>query len=311
MDPCILGRLTTSLWWLVSGTPPIAMDSTPKKKSLIRHVGRFSWKKRVELQPLRRALPGRDTAIGEKRFGKAYVSCALRGKNSKWGKLGDKDAAVLQLLIDPRQDDGFKLSELVLELSFAETDPQQAPSAGPASVVGATAIAQEPSLILLEPPSPKYLKGKTAVQHGSREILLQPEVGAGGVSIGGIGVKSTKDKDIERSWRFHSHWANNEFGLFTNAQWTWKAVAENPDIEDVGALFAGVILQHPGQPFYLTCKVSGKLVGLGKKLRYGTDEDRLYYTLVYPKLSQENLDKEAKQLQDDIVDLISRAAASK
>src|SRR5947209_9444969 len=94
----------------------------PKKRSLIRHSGWFSKQKSSEPRLVRQAHPGRDTAVGERSFGKAYVNCCLRG-NSKWGKFREKDAAVLQLLIDPRQDEGFKLRELVLELSFTEGDP--------------------------------------------------------------------------------------------------------------------------------------------------------------------------------------------
>lgn len=211
---------------------------------------------------------------------------------------------MLQLRIDPRQDEGFKLRELVLELSFTEGDPGlDATSCTPATA--------EPSLIILEPPSPKYLKGKTATQHVSRELIAQPQVGASGISVGGVGVRATKDKDIERSWRFQSHWANNELGFYTNAQWTWKAVAENPDIEDVGALFAGVIIQHPGRPFYLTCRVKGKLVNFGKMFRYGNDDERPYFTIINPKPSQQSIQKEAEELEKEIVDLIAHAAASK
>ena len=116
-----------------------------------------------------------------------------------------------------------------------------------ATVTAAAAATTEPLLVILEPPSPKYLKGKTNTQHSSREVRLQPEVNAGGVSVGGVGLKTTKDKDVERSWRFQSHWANNELGLYTNAQWAWKAVAENPDIEDVGALVCRDCPSHDSQ----------------------------------------------------------------
>lgn len=243
-------------------------------------------------------------AVGKRSWGKASVNCCLRGNNSKWGKFREKDAAVLQLLIDPSQDDGFKLRELVLELSFTEGDPRlETTSCSSGSV--------SPSLVILEPPSPKYLKGKAATQHLSHEVTAQPQVGAGGISVGGVGMRATRDRDIERSWRFHSHWDPNELGLYTNAQWTWKAVAENPDIEDVGALYAGVIIQHPGQPFYLTCKVNGKLVNFGKKFRYGNEEESPCFTLIHPKPSQESIQKEAEELEKEIIDLIARAAASK
>lgn len=290
----------------------LGMDA-PSRRGLMRHSGWFSKKKPKVLQPLRYAHPESDTAVGEGTFGKAYVNCALRGNKSKWGKLRDKDAAVFQLLIDPRQDAGYKLRELVLELSFAESDPRDPTSPTTGEVTTApTEVApapKEPCLLILEPPSPKDLRGKTATQHVSHEVLLQPHLGARGVSFGGAGPKKTHDNDIERAWRFQSHWANNELGLYTNAQWNWKTFSENPDIDDVGALYAGLILQHPGQPFYLTCKVSGKLVSLGKKFRYGNDGNRPYHTLIHPRPSQQNLQNDVDQLEDTIIELMSKPPA--
>jgi hypothetical protein len=52
----------------------------------------------------------------------------------------------------------------------------------------------------------------------SRELIAQPQVGAGGVTVDGLGVRDTKDKDIEHPWRFQSHWASNELGVLTDAQ---------------------------------------------------------------------------------------------
>lgn len=115
---------------------------------------------------MRQARPGSDVAVGERSFGKAYVNCALLGVDSKWEIFRDKDAADLQLLIDPRQDEGFKLRELVLELSFTECEPQLA-----ATSSTLTTTAAEPSLVILEPPSPKYLRAKSTTQHVSRELM--------------------------------------------------------------------------------------------------------------------------------------------
>jgi hypothetical protein len=72
-----------------------------------------------------------------------------------------------------------------------------------------------------------------------------------------------------------------------------------------------VVIQHPGQPFYITCKVNGKLVNLGRKYMYSNGVERLYYTCVHPQISQESIEKEAEGLESNIVGLISGAAASK
>jgi hypothetical protein len=70
-------------------------------------------------------------------------------------KFREKDAAVPQLLIDPRQDTGYKLRELTLEL-FTKGDPRL-------DATPCLSATVEPSLVILEPPSPRYLKGKTAI----------------------------------------------------------------------------------------------------------------------------------------------------
>jgi hypothetical protein len=97
--------------------------------------------------------------------------------------------------------------------------------------------------------------------------------------------------------------------MYTNSQWTWKAVAENPDIEDAGALYAGLVIQHPAQPFYITCKVHGKLVNLGRRYMFGDDDERHYYTCVHPQSSQESIQDEVKDLESEIVRLITEASA--
>lgn len=279
------------------------MDLNQRQTS-IRHSWWFSSKRPSLLSVVRHARPGSDMAVGEKSFGKAWVNCCLRGNNSKWGTLQGGNAAVLQLRVDPSQNPEYKLKELTLELAFSELDPR-------AKTSNTIVASPRPSLLILEPPSPKHLKGKASIQHLSQEILAQPQVGAGGFNIGGIGLKTTKDKEIERTWRFHSHWTNNASGHYTNAQWTWTAVSENPDIENVGALYLGVIIQHPNQPFYLTCKINGKLINLGKRFRYGKDDEQPFVTLIYPQQSQQDIEKEAQALENEIVALIEGEGASK
>ncbi|OAP57233.1 hypothetical protein AYL99_07971 [Fonsecaea erecta] len=279
------------------------MDPRPRQTA-IRHSWWFSSKQPPEQPVVRHAQPGSDIAVGERSFGKASVNCCLRGNKSKWGTLQGGNAAVLQLRVDPAQNPKYKLKELVLELDFSEMDPRVATS-------NTTAASAQPSLLILEPPSPKHLRGKALIQHLSQEFLAQPQVGAGGFSIGGIGLKSTKDKDIERSWRFHSHWTNNASGHYTSARWTWTAVSENPDIENVGALYLGIIIRHPNKPFYLTCKINGKLVNIGRRFRYGDDGEPSILTLVYPQTSQQSIEKEAKELENEIVALIEGEGASK
>jgi hypothetical protein len=211
---------------------------------------------------------------------------------------------VLQFLIDLRQDQGFKLSELVLELSFTETDPHiDATSYQPTSC--------GPSLNILRLPSPQNIKGGTVTQHASRELMAQPQIDVGGIGVGGIGVRVSIDRDIQRSWHFRSHRSDNGHPLYTNAQWIRQAPAENPDIEDIGALYTGVTIEHTGQPFYLTCRVEGKLAALQKRFRYWQAKKIPYFAVINPKPSQQSIQKGVEELEDEIIKLITRGAASK
>jgi hypothetical protein len=102
------------------------------------------------------------------------------------------------------------------------------------------------------------------------------------------------------------------------ATWTWKANRYNPQTEDVGSLYSGLVLQHPGQPFWIGCKIRGQLVRStkailnGLKFKYGhRDDEGPTFAKIQTQHSGEDLQGVVDKLDDQIVRLILAAAASK
>lgn len=244
----------------------------------------------------------RDVVVADMTFGKARVTCSLRGKHCTWGRLDEENGAVLQIVTDLDQENGFKLSQAILEVSFMEHDPAQ------------DHLSPTGKLCIPEIPSPRSLKGIASTQHVNFERVLNPNLPLpqGNFQVGS--VKSTKDLEIHRSWVYHSHRPPDQYNGLTIAKWNWEANRDNPEIEDVGQLHSGVVLQYPGGPFWVGCKVRGKLVSVWRRFKYGHREDELpKYTEIRTPSLQSNVDIQplADDLENKMIELNASAAAGK
>jgi hypothetical protein len=247
-----------------------------------------------------------DIELGSRHFGKVRVNCCLRGNYCKWGKYKDNDCVVLQLLTDPREESGFKLNNLTVELSFTEHDPN----------LGSVAPPNE-RLRLLEPPLPRYLRGGGTTQHRATEVNVQPQVTTGPTGVQAGQIRWTREGDVRDYWLYQSHWGGGQHGSFTVATWIWKANRYNPQPEDVSHLYSGVILRHPCQPFWVGCKIQGQLVRSTKAMLNGffkfghKDNERPKFTKLQTRQSSQDLQDDVNELDDQIVKLILDASASK
>lgn len=235
----------------------------------------------------------------------AIVNCCLRGNDCTWGKLNNQNAVVLQLLTDMAQESGFKLYSFTIELSFTEQHPAAlSPQDNPANI----------ALRILEPPSPKGLKGGETIHHLVTETSVQPEVSSGPTNLKAVQWKRRKERDIKASWYYRSHRLSDKHSSLTIAKWIWEANTDNPQIEDVCHLYAGLILQHPGQPFYVSCKIRGRLVrplqAFLQWFKFG-DDDAPIVTEILTHESDEDLQDLVRGLENRIVRLIRHSVASK
>ena len=111
--------------------------------------------------------------------------------------------------------------------------------------------------------------------------------------------------DVECSWKFRSHRKYNDIRRYTVAQWIWEANKRNSQIENLGLLFAGVIIQHSCQPCYVSCKVQGKLASSLKKYRYGDEDDEIpQFLRIVPLVSDQDISKDADGLESLIKQVI-------
>jgi hypothetical protein len=238
---------------------------------------------------LRHAPGGLDISLGDRKFGSATVDCCFLNRKSKWGLLHQKPAGILLLDLTFSQPADYKLSHANLQLSFLESETTGGPSAPLDFPLNITEYIEP--LIVCGPPNEI---------RGSREVQVQPELGADGVfNIGGIGYRDTNDILEKHRWIFRSHRLPNENGIYTNAQWLWEANPSNKQIELMGPLHVGVAVQHTGQPFIVSLQIQGKLRSKAKRLRYGFQEDRKQTrTEICPKHTAVDIKREAESLRE-------------
>jgi hypothetical protein len=237
---------------------------------------------------LRHAPGGLDISLGDRKFGSATVDCCFLNRKSKWGLLHQKPAGILFLDLTFSQPADYKLSHANLQLSFLESETTGGPSAPLDFPLNITEYIEP--LIVCGPPN----------EIGSREVQVQPELGADGVfNIGGIGYKDTKDILEKYRWIFRSHRLPNENGIYTNAQWLWEANPSNKQIELMGPLHVGVAVQHTGQPFIVSLQIQGKLRSKARRLRYGFQEHgNRTRTEICPKQTAVDIKREAESLRE-------------
>jgi hypothetical protein len=219
----------------------------------------------------------------------------------------NKHAVVLQIEIDARLEYGAKLNELCLDLALLQDDPNQAknPQRPEEQATG--------TLLILEHPSPTPLKGETESVHITRAYTLSPQVEALGVSASVGSRSSSRVQDLNRApWHFRSYWSNDPLSRkYTTAQWRLTATADNPEFEDLGLLYAGLVLQHPKQLFYISCKASGKLTKRFHHFKSRGRDERPYYTCLTPEDSKEQIEQHVRALDSVLGRLMHSAAPSK
>jgi hypothetical protein len=276
------------------GTRPPILESDTINRSM-RHA---EWFSRKSTEPiLRRAELSGNTGVGGRSFGQAEVNCCLRGGDSKWGRWNGKDAAVLRFLIDPRQQRDFHLVEIISTFRFSDSDPRKR--------TDGTAPCSGPEII--EPPSPlNTLHGSVIRRHVVSDVAGQPQIEALGIGFSGVGAKKATEHDEDHYWLFTSHWRDNETGKYDSVSWDWRAVSRNVRVlEDIGKLHGGVVIQHQQKPFFITCSIKGQLRTTAKAtrfVRFGSEYDGPYFTIVTPPDSVEDLTASVRGLDDAIME---------
>lgn len=247
-------------------------------------------------------------AVARQSFGSATITCCIQGAHSKWGKHEQQDAAVLYFMIDASQPPDFKLQHFELRLEFSTT-------ATNTSQFVQRSSGTEPYLYLIAKPSPDWVGGIPTTRRRAETVNLQPSTEAVGVAGTVGGYTRNEERETQSSWNFRSNWDANQQGVYNVASWKWVANANNPQVEDRGALYGALALRSPTQPFYLSSEVQGRLTresGLHIfKLTPRTESEQPCIAQLTPTDSDEDLGAEITQLEEEIVKLNVKPAASK
>src|SRR4051794_39421933 len=125
----------------------------PPRAAWSRHKSHSS----LKTPTVRTATEDYDVSLGSRKFGKATIDCRFLAE-SKWGLLRQKPAALLFLDLAFDQPDGYKMSNVTVELSFFERDATATPAASTVNL---------PSVIKYI--APTMICGPPVEQRGSRE----------------------------------------------------------------------------------------------------------------------------------------------
>lgn len=194
---------------------------------------------------------------------KVKVSCILAPEGIIWGNYKNENVAVMHLQLRAIEPPGYKLRYFQLDIRFA--------SSGSADMG-----AQEqdlPSAWLLQSPSPspmpEYIEGRPWTENQSQGFTFDPslQAGAGGGSLGSF--FRTTERSITYKWQFRSY-PVSEHNHPTTATWIWESNKLNPQVEDRGTLYGGLVLCSKGKNLQLECKVEGKLCKGDWWSRFGT-----------------------------------------
>lgn len=245
-------------------------------------------------------------AVAQRTFGSVHVTCSVQARDSRWGKHKQQDTAILYFMINASQPPEYKMHHFEIDMRFSEHVD---------ALSGVSAQQQDPGLYLLDPPSPKWVGGSPTKVQRTKQINVQPQIeamGAGG-SLGGY--SRSEEADVSRSWIFRSSWIADCNGLYKAANWIWEANVDNPQVEDRGVLYTALALRHPAQPFNIVSTVNGKLMKDSSLMRFKlsprSNSEPSCTTRLLPLSSDEDLEAEILKLEEHIVLLNTRPAASK
>ncbi|KAK5074599.1 hypothetical protein LTR24_010070 [Lithohypha guttulata] len=192
-------------------------------------------------------------------FGSVRIHCwpgtesSFHGGRRRWGRRRESNAAIVPFRLQAGQSMRCKVKLVERDLQFAAKQPDVGCiglRSAPSSTTVPTCDGKE--VCLIELPAPDSVSGP-----GQSVTLATP-------------------------WLFNSEPITSNDGFARTARWTWTANDHKPCI-----LHGAAVVQHPNQPFLVTCKVRGEAsiplanekVKVKLKLRFDSDElgPRLWY----------------------------------
>ena len=234
------------------------------------------------------------------------VTCSLASDGIIWGRYKEDDAAVMHLLFNAFEPEGYRLKHFQLDLGLGTTEASDG-SIPQVYVLHESQPEQLPGV------APRYIEGRPLTVQQGRGFTVGPklEAGFGGGELGSW--SRTSEKSVAYRWIFQGKAvSDSKTGVMTKASWSWEANKVNPQVDDIGDLHGGLALRHGGAPLRLVCDVEGKLSRGYRRFCFGRSLKAKQKVWERPaELSSDCIEDYVKNLGSLMIDRNTRPVARK
>lgn len=230
--------------------------------------------------------------------GNANATCSIiKDVDNQWGKFNDADVGVLKFITKLTQDSEYRLDRMSVDICFAEH--------GPNDYVANTVLK-----VLGNPCPTDIIHGQLRREHVVRTTNMNPQVEVFGNS-GGLGEhERTVETDFVRSWTYDCNWRKDKYGMSTIVQWNWNADPGDSAVQQLNALYSGVVLAHSREPFWVGCKITLKLHSHRQRYirrflgRARNGDENFQFQEITPSPAVINLEKVVNRLNEEVSKLM-------
>ena len=241
-----------------------------------------------------------DKSLGILVFGESWVDCSFLNARSKWGLINDEPTGLLAIRVTIAEDSSYKIADVTLNLDFAVLNSSSSTTS---------------SVRITDHIKPVSVYGQATESRITTECQLVPEVNVlSSVSIGGVGVKKTKEMPKTHRWTFSCRFKPDVTRNVTLAQFRFEG---NPDMDQVDCLepvYAGLAIVHDKTAFSVRLIIEGNLrrgkVPYMVRPKGGSDKSKPFDTKISPRHQANDIQSHIEPFKDEIKRVNMRLGSS-
>lgn len=219
------------------------------------------------------AARGSQLCVGSQNIGKVEIDCKYHWKKAQWGVLGNdrRPAGIVYMDINFKQPTGYSLDVANVFITLAEDSKSYALSQSPSPADRRLAnIYTDYAVQITDHYGPRLINGQKTAQQKMSATSLTPNLGAMGVSLGGLGYKSSTVKENFDAWCFRGSVGRpkNGNGLRTLH---WELKENSLDQKQIHSqeYCTAFAFEHSHHPVFMRVEIDGTLSSKGRNLKHG------------------------------------------
>jgi hypothetical protein len=197
-------------------------------------------------------------SLADHKIGSVRVNCCFLLSKTTWGELDGKKAGLMYLDLTFHQPEECMLASATVTLTLLPV------------IDNATTEDFDPGLEVTEYFGPQVLTGEKTEISISKKLMVQPEAGAYGFTVGGIGYERGKESTLVKRWkfegkRFPADTRDKSISVTANSsryrQIVWHLEENHLERQPIHrpTIHTGLVFEHEAHPFLLNLQVKGKL----------------------------------------------------